>query len=89
MKDTIIHLLTQHLKPDFLNVRDDSLSHASHNEAAKSGGTHFTIMIVAEDFSGKTMIQRHRMVYKILDAQLKGRLHALAITALSPIEYKS
>lgn len=87
MKETILKLLSEHLQPTYINLTDQSASHAGHNEAAKAGGTHFDLKIVSTKFSGKSRIERHRMIYKILDAQLKGQVHALAITALSPEEY--
>ena len=86
MKETILKLLSEHLQPAHINLTDQSASHAGHNEAAKAGGTHFDLKIVSAKFRGKSRIKRHRMIYKILDAQLKGQVHALAITALSPEE---
>lgn len=87
MKETILKLLNEHLQPTHINLIDQSASHAGHNAAAKAGGTHFDLKIVSAKFTGKSRIERHRMIYKILDAQLKGHVHALAITALSPEEY--
>ena len=86
MKNTILKLLTEHLQPTKIELTDQSASHAGHNEAAKAGGTHFDLKIVSAKFIGKSRVERHRMIYKILDAQLKGQVHALAITALIPAE---
>ncbi len=86
MKKQIVDLLTVNLNPTFLQIIDDSAKHADHNSAAKAGGTHFSLKIISANFSGKSRIERHRMIYKILDAQLKGQVHALAITALTPEE---
>ena len=85
----ITKLLTEALQPTYLKLNDESASHAGHNPAAKAGGTHFDLKIVSEKFSGKSRVQRHRMIYKILETQLKNQVHALAITALSPEEFKT
>jgi len=88
MRNLIIQYLTDALQPTYLNLSDESSKHAGHNEAAKGGGTHFDLKIVSAKFAGKNRVERHRMIYKILDAQLKSQVHALAITALSPEEFK-
>ncbi len=88
MKKRIEQLLTESLKPVSLEIHDDSRHHAGHNEAAKKGGTHFTVKIISDEFRGKTAIQRHRMVYKILEVEIKQQIHALVITALTPDEIK-
>ena len=87
MKETITKLLTEELQPTFLDLRDESTKHADHNPAALAGGTHFDLTIVSEKFRGKSRVARHQLIYKILDAQLKGQVHALAIRALSPEEF--
>jgi acid stress-induced BolA-like protein IbaG/YrbA len=48
--------------------------------------THFEAVIIAPQFEGKRMIQRHQLVYATL-GQLMGReIHALSIQAHSPSE---
>lgn len=43
---------------------------------------HLKVVIVSEGFHGKTLLDRHRMVYQALDAPIKdGRIHALELTA--------
>jgi len=88
MKNTIEKLLIEKLHPVFLEIKDESSKHAGHNEAAKSGGTHFEVKIVSAEFDGKSRIQRHKMIYQILDLQLKTQVHALAIYAMTPEEVK-
>jgi stress-induced morphogen len=88
MKKRMEQLLIENLKPISLEIRDDSHQHAGHNEAAKAGGTHFTVKIVSEEFRGKSPVQRHKMIYKILETEIKQQIHALAITALTPEEVK-
>jgi stress-induced morphogen len=42
--------------------------------------------MIAAVFEDKTMIERHRMIYRLLDELLKTDIHALAIDAWSPRE---
>jgi len=43
------------------------------------GGDHFEAVVVSELFSGKSLIEQHRMVYAPLRDVLGGVLHALAL----------
>lgn len=43
---------------------------------------HLNVRVVSDVFKGKTLLDRHRLVYQALDEPLKdGRLHALELTA--------
>ncbi|MFM8442932.1 MAG: BolA family protein [Methylococcus sp.] len=74
------------LNPVQLDIVDDSAAHAGHAGAIQSGGGHFSVFIVAEAFGGKTMVQRHQMVYRALGDLMKTDIHALMIKALIPGE---
>ena len=43
---------------------------------------HLKVVIVSEAFRGKSLLDRHRLIYHALDIPLKdGRIHALELTA--------
>lgn len=43
---------------------------------------HLKVIVVSDAFQGKNLLDRHRMIYRALDAPLKdGRIHALELTA--------
>ncbi len=44
-------------------------------------------LIVAEQFTGQSLVERHRTVYAALGEELKTAIHALKIKALSPAEW--
>ena len=48
--------------------------------------THFEALIVAPQFEGKRMIQRHQLIYGTLGALMGREIHALSIQALTPGE---
>jgi stress-induced morphogen len=48
---------------------------------------HLTVRVVSAAFAGKTLLDRHRMIYQALDEPMKdGRIHALELTAATPDE---
>ncbi len=48
--------------------------------------THFEAIIVAPQFAGKRMIQRHQLVYATLGALMGREIHALSMQAYAPDE---
>jgi len=73
------------LKPSRLELADESALHAGH-EGAKGGGGHYRLTIVSEQFSGRTTVARHRLVYAALGPMMQQQIHALAIRAYAPDE---
>ena len=78
-------LLNESFIPDLLEIIDNSAAHAGH-AGARSGGGHYHVTIVAEAFEGKSLVQRHQLIYKALGDLMKQEIHALGINALSPSE---
>jgi len=52
------------------------------------GGDHFELMVVSGRFEGRSMVERHRMVYGALGDAMRGAIHALRIQALTPEQFK-
>ena len=70
------------LEPLRLEVIDDSALHAGH-AGAREGG-HYRLLIISPLFSGKTTLQRHRIIYDALGELMRSRIHALSIRSLTP-----
>jgi BolA protein len=85
-QDVITEKLREAFTPQSLRVEDESHQHAGHAGHRPDGETHFRLYIVAEAFSGKSRLERHRMINAALAAELKGGVHALAIHAAAPGE---
>ncbi len=83
LRDTIEERLRTEFTPEELEVGDDSLQHVGH--AGAQGGGHYSVLIVAERFRGRSLLERHRLVYDAL-APLRKDIHALSIRALTPGE---
>lgn len=73
------------LAPRDLEITDESAQHAGH-AGAKSGGGHFAVVVVSPNFSGKSLVERHRMIYDALGDAMHREIHALSIKALTPDE---
>jgi BolA protein len=83
---TIEQILTESFAPERLAIIDDSHRHAGHAGARPEGETHFTVEIVSTSFTGKSRVERQRLVYGALADLLRERVHALALKTLTPEE---
>ncbi|SVA67712.1 uncharacterized protein METZ01_LOCUS120566 [marine metagenome] len=77
--------LSVHLDPESVEIEDQSHLHAGHAGAA-SGGGHFEVVVVAQNFSGLNMLARHRLGYNALGEAMRNEIHALSIKAYTPDE---
>ena len=81
-RDTITAKLTSKFSPAFLDVIDESNKHHGHAGWREGGETHFRVRIATRHFDGMSRVAQHRAVMDVLDAELKDRVHALAIEVL-------
>lgn len=51
-------------------------------------GTHFEAVIVSDGFEGKSLLERHQMVYKALGDAMKERIHALSLKTYTPEQWE-
>ncbi len=70
------------LHPVLLEIRDDSAAHIGH--AGGGGKGHFKLVIVSELFSGKSLLQRHRLVHDVLADLMDSDIHALVLSTMAP-----
>lgn len=74
------------LSPTALTLTDDSEQHRGHGGYNPAGESHFRLAIESADFSGKSRVERQRLVHAALGDLLKERVHALSIKARAPGE---
>ena len=74
------------LSCESIDIVNESHLHAGHAGAA-SGGGHFRITVVAEEFAGLGTLARHRLIYDAVAEEMKQKVHALSINALAPDEF--
>lgn len=51
-------------------------------------GAHFEAVVVSADFSGKSRVQRHQMVYQTLGERMREEIHALSMKTYTPQEWQ-
>ena len=78
--------LMEALTPTHLDVIDESHKHAGHVGARPEGETHFRVEIASAAFEGRSRVDRQRLVYGILAAELEGPVHALSLRTTTPDE---
>lgn len=74
--------LEEAFQPEALEIADESHRHVGHGAT----GAHLRVTLVSERFAGRSMVERHRLVYEALQGLLPGPIHALRLQTLSPSE---
>ena len=79
-------LLEAAFAPLRLEVSNDSAKHHGHAGDDGSGESHFSVLIESARFTGKSRLERQRMVNHALGDIPGTRVHALAVKATAPGE---
>ena len=72
--------LDQAFKPMHLQVENESHMHS----VPKDSETHFKVVLVTHEFEGLNKVKQHQAVYKVLEEELAGSVHALALHTFTP-----
>jgi len=75
IQNTITEKLQSAFSPEHLEVINESHMH----NVPEGSESHFKVFIVCDEFAGKPLIARHRMVNEVLKDELDGGIHALAL----------
>lgn len=75
VQESIERKLAAGLEPLHFEVQNES---GRHNVPAGSE-THFKVVVVSGAFEGRSLVQRHRMVYGLLAEEIGEGVHALAL----------
>lgn len=81
MQQQIEQKLSDALQLTFLDVINES-----HMHSGPATESHYKVVAVTEEFEGKMLIARHRMINAALADELK-QIHALALHTMTPTEY--
>ncbi|HET9993415.1 MAG TPA: BolA/IbaG family iron-sulfur metabolism protein [Kofleriaceae bacterium] len=76
------------MKPDAIIAKIRAALPDARVELADLTGTedHWKATIVSAGFTGRTMLERHRLVMAALVEEMKGPIHALTLDVRSPEE---
>lgn len=87
--NTLDHIIRERLEHlfeiDRFDLHDESQNHAGHQ--GNSGGGHYQLLIISNDFVGMSKLQRHRTIYNALKDLFPNQIHALGIKAITNDEF--
>ena len=83
VQTSIIDRLTEALEPVHLDVENESHMH----NVPPGSESHFKVIAASAAFDGLGLVQRHRLVNRILETELRDHIHALALHLKSPAEW--
>ena len=75
VQQTIEQKLKTSFTPSFLEIENESNSH----NVPPDSETHFKVTLVSDEFEGLRSVARHQRVYQVLQEELAGPVHALAL----------
>ncbi len=84
LQQKIIDKMEKRFQPKHLEVINESYMHA----VPRNAETHFKMILVADEFEGKSLLQRQRLVNELLGEERDSGLHALALHTFSPDEWQ-
>ena len=87
IEEQILNRLKKDLNIKHFEVKDFTGRHLNHK--LNDGGFHLETVIVSDDFKDKSLIERHKMVYKAVGNLMKHEIHALSMKTLTIIEWKN
>ncbi|MCE3269139.1 MAG: BolA family transcriptional regulator [Burkholderiales bacterium] len=73
IEDIIYKAISGHIDCTYLDVTGD--------------GRHFDAVVVSDSFTGKTRLERHRMVYEALGGRMQEEVHALSMKVYTNSEW--
>lgn len=83
IQDDITSKLEETLKPQHLEVVNESHMH----NVPPGSESHFKVVAVSDEFNGKMLVARHRLINRVLADELEA-IHALALHTMTPEEWQ-
>ena len=83
-QETIEAKVSAGLNCSFLDLTNESHLH----NVPPGSESHFRLVVVSNEFDAKTLISRHRTVNKLLQEELEGSVHALALHTFTTEEWQ-
>jgi len=76
--------LQNRFNPSFMDVVNESNNH----NVPPGSESHFKVVLVSDEFIGKTLVARHRMINQELSEELQSKIHALALHTYTVSEWR-
>ena len=74
LEDIIYQAINTHINCSYLDVTGD--------------GRHFDAIVVSDEFSNKSRVERHRLIYAALGEKMKEEVHALSMKLYTNQEWE-
>nr|AEA72259.1 putative regulator protein [uncultured bacterium] len=85
---SVAQTIEQSVRDNF-DVEYLELLNESHQHAGPATESHFKLTVVAPDFEGLRLVQRHQKVYALTQELMQnGPLHALSLHLFTPEEWQ-
>ena len=82
MESKIYKKLKDFFSPEYLEVINESSLHAGHKSSPNNGNSHFYIKIKAKKFRKTKLLDSHKLIYDLLNDEMRNQIHALRIKIL-------
>ncbi len=81
-------IIEKKLADDFNPLHLDVTNESNNHNVPEGSESHFKVVVVSPDFTGKNLLARHRMINSTLADELKNSIHALAIHTYTEDEWQ-
>ena len=85
---TVQSIIEKKLADDYKPLHLEVINESSNHNVPEGSESHFKVVVVSPNFSGKNLLARHRMINATLADELKDSIHALAIHTYTEEEWK-
>ena len=75
--------IQQQFRPAYLVVENES-----HRHSGPAQESHFKLTVVSDQFADLALVKRHQQLYALLQEEMAGEVHALALHLYTPDEWK-
>lgn len=78
------------MDPEELKLKIEQALPGAHVEVKDftGGGDHFEAVVVSPEFEGRSLVERHQIVYRALGDAMRAQVHALSLKTLTPSQYQ-
>ncbi|MGB0893878.1 MAG: BolA/IbaG family iron-sulfur metabolism protein [Parashewanella sp.] len=84
----VASVITEKLTNEFMPSYIEVLNESNRHNVPPGSESHFKVVLVSDNFSGKRLIARHRMVNQVLALELENSIHALSIHTYTEEEWQ-
>lgn len=83
--ETIIAKIQNQFEPVYIDVKNESHKHSVPADSE----THFKVTLVSRQFDSLSKVKQHQLIYKTLEEELAGTVHALALHLYTVEEWEA